>query len=355
MFKSRKTGWLGIDVGTSTIKVVQLVRRDARLRISAKAIITRREPWIINRATVFPPSSSLEEMQAALSLMGEYSGRKAGAVLSMTLCGMHQVQQNLSKSTDPDAVIRQVIEMDSQRPTTNLQYDSWTPPGPSADPEVTNVLTMERPYTDYLCEDVAKLGLSCQLLDGMPLALARAVQLLHPSQAKDSFAAIDIGYGQTTFCAVRAGVPTYVRNLKGCSFQRVLKRLEEELDVTQEEAHRLLQEHSIAPTHQGTDSEIGEMLKEISQDFLESLVQETNKTLSHLKFQRPPTIPRRTYLFGGGATVLGLAKYLTREIQSPVAIWKFGDDQEAVLYNDPTPSCLFGPAIALSALAWEKK
>ena len=66
-------------------------------------------------------------------------------------------------------------------------------------------------------------------------------------------------------------------------------------------------------------------------------------------------MPRRIYLFGGGATILGLAKFLTREIQSPVAVWEFGDDKEGMIYRDATPSCLLGPAIALSTLAWEKK
>ena len=41
-FTRKRTGWIGVDVGTSHLKVVQLVRSEKRLRLAAAVIVPER-------------------------------------------------------------------------------------------------------------------------------------------------------------------------------------------------------------------------------------------------------------------------------------------------------------------------
>jgi hypothetical protein len=59
------------------------------------------------------------------------------------------------------------------------------------------------------------------------------------------------------------------------------------------------------------------------------------------------------YLFGGGATLRGLAEHLTRKLDLPHRLWRLSGACEDT--KGCPQCCLFGPAIALSALAWEQR
>lgn len=353
MFTSNKTGWIGVDVGTSTVKVVQLVRKNDRLQIAAKAIVPRREPWSTTALTDTAPLSSTEQLQAATSFMGEFRGRKTAAALSMTLCGTHRLEKAIGTGPGQEVALRQAIELETQSSAANLQFGCWSASKEPASSSSTNVLTIQRSWTDQLCDDIAQMGWSCQLIDGLPLAWARAVALVHPNSAGTPLAVLDLGFQQTTLCTVIDGQPTYVRSLKGCCFERLLNSISAELNVTFEEAQRLLQQHGIEATRGENLSDTGEILQEIAEDYLENLIQETNRTLGHLKAQRQPFVPKQIYLFGGGATVKGMSAYLAPAFQTNVATWQFDSELAGQTADDTTPSCLLGPAIALSALAWE--
>jgi len=348
MFQSHKKGWIGVDVGTSTVKVVQLHRHNDRLQIAAKAIVPRREPW--QTLSSSDPLSSTNELQAAAALLGDFKGRRTAATLSMALCDVHRIESLVSSSSRQAAAIRQTIEMATQNSADNWQYDCWSPKSLQEGSGGTNVLTALRTWTDQLCEDIAQLGWSCQLIDGLPLAMARAVRLVHPNSSGAPLAAIDLGYGAATFCTVVEGAATYVRSLKDCGFQRLLRVISEELNVTTGEAQRLFQEHGIAADPGSPLSDTAEILQELSDNYLSELVQEISRTLAHQKGQRQSVVPEQIYLLGGGATVKGLATQLTRTLQTNVEVWRFGDEPS----GDALPTCLLGPAIALSALAWEQ-
>ena len=347
MFFARKTGWIGVDIGTSTVKVVQLGRQNDRLQIAAKAIVPRRRPWVTLSSS--DPLPSADELQAAASFLGDFHGRQTAATLSMSLCDVHRLNRQMGAGPGREAAIRQSIEMATQNSADNWQYDCWSPQPAQEGTGGTNVLSSLRTWTDQLCEDIATMGWSCQLVDGLPLALARAVQMIQPSASSIPLAALDLGYGEATFCTVVQGEATYVRSLKGCGFERLLQVVSDELNITADEAQRLFQEHGIAAGPTGKLSDTATLLHELTETFLRELTQEMGRTLAHLKGQRQAVAPEEIYLFGGGATVQGLASELSCSLETSFKVWQFGNEAA----GDPLPTCLLGPAIALSALAWE--
>jgi len=351
---ARKKGWIGIDIGTSTVKVAQIVRRNDRLHLAARAIVPRPEPWPTQTIAISEPMSSASELHAAGSFLGDFRGRAAAAALSMAFCELHRLDQPPTSGIGHEQTVREAIEMATQSSSEPWQYDCWSAASTPAGPSTTNVLTAPITWNDQLCEDIAEQGWSCQLIDGLPLALARAVQLVHPHNSTAPTAALDLGFAAATFCSVINGQATYVRSLKNCGFERLLRSLSEQLDVTPDEAQRLLHKHGLCAEESAQPGDTVELIQELADDFLSDLVEQASRTLAHLKSQRESFVPERVYLLGGGATVKGLAPHLTRALQTKVQVWQYGDEDATNASGSGLPSCLLGSAIALSTLAWER-
>ncbi len=352
----RHTGWIGIDVGTSTVKLVQLERSRNRIRFAGSAIVPRRNAWPVANLSENQPLSSLDEILTATSLGSGFRGKRAAATLPMTICDVHSLQRPSTQATEQDRAIRQSLELSTQRSAAHLQYDIWDAESDpkSNSPPKSNVLTVARSWTDQLCEDILQSGWWCQTVDGLPLALARAVAMVE-QDATTPVAALDWGYGRATLCVVAEGRPVYVRCLKECGLHHLLETLAECLNVTSEESQRLLQEYGVARRDGKESQAVGELIRESIASPLARIEEEIKRTISHLSGLRRTIIPKSLYLFGGGATINGVAEHLTQQTAIHIKTWKFGSDEISNSAQPGLHSCLFGPAIALSALAWERQ
>jgi len=246
MFATRRTGWIGIDIGTSTVKAAQVVRSGRQLRLAAAAVVPRRKGWPIADLSDQPAISSADQIRAALSLRADFRGSRVAATLPMALCDVHVLDRTFDTELHQDRIIRQAIETATQRSADHLQFDAWTVEEPdNGRSGRTNIITAPQTWTDQLCEDIARAGGSCQAIDGLPLALARAVGMIQQGSHEAPAAALDWGFGRATFCLIVDSRPVYVRCLKECGFQRSLEAIAEHLQVTQDEAQRLLVEHGL--------------------------------------------------------------------------------------------------------------
>ena len=81
-----KLGWIGVDLGTHTVKLAQAVRTPDGVRLRHAAVIQRPSPWPEGDAlAVDEPDSSWPEIRAALEC-GGFRGRNAACVLPMNVC-----------------------------------------------------------------------------------------------------------------------------------------------------------------------------------------------------------------------------------------------------------------------------
>jgi hypothetical protein len=83
---SRELGWIGVDVGTHTVKLAQAVRDGAGARLHRAAVIQRPTSWSSEEALALEqPMTSYAEIRAALEC-GEFVGRNAICSLPMNVC-----------------------------------------------------------------------------------------------------------------------------------------------------------------------------------------------------------------------------------------------------------------------------
>ena len=353
-FASRKTGWIGVDIGTSTVKIAQLVRSPSGLRVAAKMIVPRQENWPEDLAGSDQTLSSLNEISAACSLEDRFRGRRAAGMLSMALCDVHLVDRSLEQEANAEQVIRQTIETATQQSAEGVQFDHWSAPASDGKPGWTQALAVARSWTDRLVEDVAQAGWSCAAIDGLPLALTRAVHLVHPKASEGPVAALDWGHHRATLCLIDQGQPAYVRCLKDCGLRNVLDALTSNLQVTDVEAQKLLEDYGLAASSTENPSEIAQLVQEIVAEPLSRLLEEMRRSLSHFQYLRRSSIPKHLYLFGGGATINQLDVWLSDRLDLESHVWQLPGQTTNQASANSHADCLFAPAIALSALAWEE-
>lgn len=349
-----KTGFIGADIGTSTVKIVQLVRRGRAFEIRAMAAIPRSECWAVARTGEDPPRSTADQLRTAQSLQLRFRGRNVAASLPMALCDMQTLDPTPATQAAGGAALVAAVETLTQRPAHQFRCATWPaePPANEAPPRV-NLIAVAADWTDQLCEDIASVGWSCQIVDALPFCLARALRMVDSKANSAPVGAIDLGYQQATFCVVLDGRPVYTRPLKGCSQQQLLQGLASRLGVDATEVQSLLARHSIAGNNAEGGSETSSVVAEMAAEPLALLEEEICRTIDYLKCQRNSITPEEIALFGGGAAICGLADELSTRLGREVYRWRLDGRRRRDLNESGTPTCLFGSAIALSALAWE--
>lgn len=321
MLTSNRNGWIGVDRGSGAVKIAY-VRRTPGGGAAATAAVTPR--WSEDDSGDVEADRCRREVDSARALLGERRMHQAAATASMSLCTL--------ATTDDDT------------PTDKpVCQDSWL-----AGEKDRYTLSIDESEITTLCEGLRLSGLQCRVVDGAPLAIARALRLA-PEGGVGLVAGLDWGMASTTFVATRSGQAVYARKLKECGFGRVIAAVAESLGLSPGEAETLVQRHGVgqAASAGGAGATVADALQHAAAP----LVAEVRRTLSHLGGKLKTKPPGRIWMFGAGATPPGLAGRLGRTLGLAAEPWRPADIE--ITATAGAPACLFGPAIALSSLAWE--
>ena len=349
MILSRTKGWIGVDLGTHTVKLAQVERRGGRVQLVEALILRRHEPWEVDGQTELASSA---EIRAGLSLGGGFAGTDAAAVLPMTVCDVRPCNIDGEQTPDVREAVRRQFDSAHGADAT-IDFDYWHPSGAGRAAEAAdNTLAMAIPavWTAQVAHDMGECGLVGQVLDGLPLAMARAVALGSPGLTEPVIA-VDWGYKNATLCVVRRGQSAFVRALRDCGFATVLSTISRSLDLTADEAQKLLRDWGLPDRKHQVAEELQTVIEEVAREPLTAFTEELNRTITFLKQQRRSIAPTKLLLLGGGAAVKNIANYLHGKVELPVEVWRLGGSRNTNSRHH-TPIEMLGPAIALSALAW---
>jgi Tfp pilus assembly PilM family ATPase len=358
----RNFGWIGVDVGTHAVKLAQVVREDARLRLHRAAVIQRPTPWSGGDQLAFDqPVSSRLEIRAARSC-GAFSGRNAACTLPMNVCELRGLTVPPGQHDERRAMIDDLLAADWSERRVPMEFDFWELESGKVDKGVggfnVDVMAVSRPWIDQLASDCQQAGLDCWVLDGAPLALARAVEMAGGAAARAL--AIDWGFNNTTFCVVGDGRPLYVRHAGDCGFGHALEAAADTFGVTLDQAQHLADTQGITPLERAPDGGGGEAqdaamqaaLADTMADSIERLLAQARRTLQFLDIQRRHLQPTEIWLMGGGASLRNIRNRLAHELQIPIHIWRLPCANDSLPCASGHRAALFAGAAALSALAW---
>jgi type IV pilus assembly protein PilM len=355
---ANQIGWIGVDIGTHTVKMAQVVRAGGGLRLRQAVVIQRPAPWPEEDSMVWAiPCASHDEMYAARNY-GRFVGRSAASVLPMNVCELHGL--TVPPGTDQERrtmIAGELAEYWSERPDP-MQFGYWETDSVQANERAggfnVNVLAVPQLWIERLTQDCRRSSLDCWSVDGCPLAMARAVDLVNRFRTERCVLAIDWGFSNVTLCIVSQRRPMYARKLRDCGVRLLLESICSTLGVTEDEAQHLLDTQGmLSPdADEAGDQELQAAITEAAYGTIESLLQQVQRTLQFVQTQRRYLLPSAIWLMGGGATMPNIGPYLTRKLDMPVHIWSMPTDSTELPHIVGRRSALFSLSAALSALAW---
>jgi type IV pilus assembly protein PilM len=336
-------GWVGIDFGSSSIKLAQLEKQGDAWRLKNCTVLHLPSESGMN-AVEDLPAAALAELMGVSSLGSTFSTQRSAAVASLGLLELRAAAIRDFDEEDAGA------GFDAPEPTIGQETAQWEIPAHLCSPmQGRQVLSasMETTTVAQLAEGVAQLGLDLCTLDVLPTCLARGVALV--SDATAATAVLDLGYGHPSLTLCQEGLPVYCRRLKRCGLGELLARLAAEFGLSQEECRALVGKFaSCGSDARPSNSFLGAALDA----WLRQLKSELIRTLEYLDSHRRDSFPEELLLCGGGATVAGIGEWLTDEVGIPARPWTLaGPVREG--HGDQRVHPLFAAAAALSALAWE--
>jgi Tfp pilus assembly PilM family ATPase len=359
-------GWIGVDLGTHSVKVAQAVRTSEGIRLRHAAVIQRPTPWSDADALALDePDPSWPEILAALEC-GDFRGRNAACLLPMNVCELRGLKIPQGDVHERRAMIASELADDDADLARPLEFDYWELGGEKGI-ETTegfnvNVMSITRPWIDQVAEDCQRVRLDCWAVDGGPLAMARAVSLAAGAQHGERAVAVDWGFSNTTITIVGRGRPLYARRLHDCPFRKCLAAIQDSLGISRDQAQYLVDVHGVTPVDSEQQSSSAEeqgiqaAITAATAEVTTSLVEQIGRTIRFVEQQRRCQHPTALWLMGGGASVRNIGPHLSAALGMPVSIWGLPPEREAprttAQISATLPATLFGPALALSALAW---
>lgn len=351
---SAKKGWIGIDVGTTSIKLSQLERHGSQYRIASRWSLRCSEQSNVVVDASGENGLPADELPTVLSGLSSFrhlfAGRRCASVISMSHVELRSFEIPASSPAEQAQMVAEELAADLGVEPDQLAFDCWdTSPASKVDGGMARMSAVSIPkqLAIQLVDRLLANGLACQVLDAMPCALARAVELAAPAAADDeSSIAIDLGNTLPLVVLVRQGRPIFARTLRSVGMHAIMQPLRTNLQVSSEECEQLLTHYGVTATGQSA-SAVAHKTMAIIADPLQNLLSEIKRTVDYIGHQFRACNVRQIYLFGGGALVRNLPEQISQKLKMRAVPWTLGGD------SSPATDPLYGVSAGLSALAWE--
>ncbi|MCA9214894.1 MAG: pilus assembly protein PilM [Planctomycetales bacterium] len=335
MLYAKTQGWVGIDVGTNCVKLAQVARVNGQFNIVDAAIVPRQRIWTSDIFDNDEPSSTEDEIATALSIASRCSNRRSAICTTMKLCRF--AAQSSSVGILDDAVRRQLgVGGDARHIVDHLSASGAT--------NETLFFAMSSKWSEQIAIDAKRAGLRCEVIDALPLALARALALDPTVSKHEATIGIDWGYSTVTLCVARNGRACFVRNLPRCGLRRVVDDVAVSLNLSTRDANDMLVRHGVGG-HE--DHRLSKLFCDVARSSIDEMATEIEKTMRFMDSHFRSDVPNSVRVFGGGAQIPGLTTQLGKTLGITTVAWQFACSSQ------PDNLAMLGPAIALSALAWE--
>jgi type IV pilus assembly protein PilM len=309
MFGRKSPPLLGVDISTSSIKIVELAKSGDRFSVEAYAAEATPDGSVTDKQ-ITDPEPVAEAIRRAL----KRSGAKA-KIAAAAISGQHAVSKVIqmpSNLGDRELEGQIVMQADQYIPfdMEEVSFD-WEVQGENAnDPEMLDVLLVATKSENVESRQVAMelAGLTCKVVDVERYSLENSVKMVThqlPDDGLDHTIAIcDFGATTTTFSVLHDLSITYSRDL---SFGG--KQLTEEImrayGLTNEEAGRAKKEGGLPNNYE----------PEILASFVQDMAQQVNRSLNY--YQTAGTAqpnPELLVICGGCAKIAGVADQIAEQV-----------------------------------------
>ncbi len=303
---------IGLDITTSSIKLIELALSGGQYRVEAYAA----EPTphnAINEKAIVDATAVGEAIRRAVKRSGVRSKECAVAISGdAAITKAVQMPRNLS-----EADLEQQIEMQADQyipfPMEEVSYD-FQVLGPSEkDPDMRDVLLVasRSENVEQRVAAVTAAGLVTKLVDVEAFALENACRLLThqmPDGGIDrTIAVVDFGASTTTFSVLRDLVVVYTRDF-AFGGQQLTEEIMRTYGLSMEEAGRAKKEGGLPSNYQ----------PEVLDPFIDDMTQQVSRSLQfYLASGSGRSQPEQIIICGGCANIPGVADVIASRVGIP--------------------------------------
>ena len=324
---SRRRRWtpIGLDIGASSVRAVQVVRADERHTVTRFSAVERQ--------TGGSDDGKREKLLAtcvrACFESGEFRGRRAVAALNPPAVEVHTLELPEAVLAGKDAntpqVVRWEVERLSSRGGGELETRHWSLPRTTATAPNTIAVAAQRGVLLQVLEASEEGGMSCERIDIAAAALARFGAILKAWSPEEVWGVLDIGYDESRLVLCVGETPVVVRRA-GSGGRAWTQRIADSLQLSQQAAETHKREHGIALTGRGVRTrsggaphdEVGAILLTALRSELTELASEVKRSYEYALSCYPSHRVGELALVGGGAALGHLPEFLGGLLGIPV-------------------------------------
>ncbi len=354
-------GLIGIDIGSRFTRLAQVRRHRGRWVISALQALPLTgeqpldQPSLVNGAF----AASLEQL--AFREAG-FRGRRCAAVLTGAIAEPRTLQLPAASPGETEQMARLELT-DAPRDDTaadSLEFDLWTTPNAAFSDGTSRVSVISAPKNAAatVARDLQQQGLNCEVLDGLPFALARAVHFADPGSSTRTFATLDWGCHEPLLTVVQNGVPAFHRVFRDCGLEHAITAVRDEFTVSRFEACRLIAAVGVCRTDSSSPNiptalSIRRAVDRCMQPVVERLFEQFRRSIAFLGQQHQRLVPESLWLFGGGAALSGIDAAFSSRFDLPCRSWQPATRQVTRELSVSGSLAPFGAAVGLSLMVEE--
>jgi type IV pilus assembly protein PilM len=310
MFLSKKKDILGLDIGTSSIKLVELKEGKKGYRLQNLALSPLPPEAIVDGALM----DSVTIIDAIKDLVGQVKTKTKSAVTSVS--GHSVIVKKITLPFMTEAELEESIQWESERyipfDINDVNIDFQILGSDAENPEVMDVILVAAKkdiINDYVSV-IMEAGLNPVIIDVDAFALENMLAINYDLEKGESIAIANVGASTTSINIVKNNVSAFTRDVfKGGN--QVTEEIQRQLHADFEEAERIKVGSKMDGTSQPV---IQKVLKEAS----ESLAIEIGNSLEF--YQSASTYEKitRLYVSGGGSKIKDFDIILQQQIGIPV-------------------------------------
>lgn len=303
LFKTMPAPLLGIDIGTSAVKLVGLSQTGASCRLDTYAI-ERLDDGVLVDQTVRDSDRLAKAVRRALE---RSRSRIPGAAIAVS--GASVMTKIIELEALPSALdMESLVQMEAGQhipfalDEVALDFELLGPV-PQQPDRVRVLLAASRlDQVEARVEAVQQAGLNVEVVDIEPLVLARALRWLVAStefSLSDTLALIDLGHSRTTLTVMRDGHSLFRREFP-LAGRQLSSDIQRHLGVSAEEAEQIKQAPEAATNYQ----------QRVLMPFFDALQDAVQQQLQLFSATQAQSSIAGCLLCGGLASLPGLSAHL---------------------------------------------
>ncbi len=311
MFFSKKKDLIGVDVGSTAIKLVQLKQVKGGFRIESAGIAPLSPEAIVDNSLM--DSSSLAESIRGLT-ESIVTGKVKEAASSVS--GNSVIIRKIALSAMSPEELEDEIQWEAEQyipfdiNDVNIDFQMLEPD--ENDPSRMHVLLVasKKDIINDYCSVFGEAGLKLVIIDVDAFAVQNAFEMNYDIDPEEVYALVNIGANMMNLNVVKAGVSLFIRDVQ-IGGTLYTEEIQKKLGVTSEEAERMKVSADTASV-----TEIVDAITRVN----ETISQEIRRSLDFYNSNAPEGRIGKVFLSGGGCMTMNLPEAVANRLSLPVEI-----------------------------------